>query len=158
MKEISSISIVDYKSEYKDAFKHLNKEWIDEHFKMEAEDYYALDHPEENIIHKGGYILIALFEEEVLGVCALKKMNESKYDYELAKMAVSPKHHGKGIGKILGQAIVQKAKSIQAKTIFLESNTKLTPALNLYRKLGFIEILGDASPYERSDIQMVLTF
>jgi len=125
---------------------------------MKAEDNYTMDHPEENIILQGGYILIALLDQEVVGVCALKKMKGSKYDYELAKMAVSPQHQGKGIGKILGQAIVEKAKSIQAKTIFLESNTKLIPALNLYRKLGFIEIQGYYSPYDRSDIQMVLTF
>ena len=148
------IEIVAYNSTYKTAFKELNKEWIDKYFVMEESDYKSLDSPEKYILEKGGSILVALYEKQVAGVCALIKMDDHKY--ELAKMAVSPKHHGKGIGKRLGKAVIEKARSLNAKTIYLESNTVLAPAINLYYKLGFNKIEGEASPYDRCNIQMEL--
>ena len=85
------------------------------------------------------------------------KLEHLDYDYELAKMGVHPEFHGQGIGYLLGKAVIEKARSLGATTLYLESNTKLTPALNLYRKLGFQEVQAHESPYERSNIQMVLT-
>jgi GNAT superfamily N-acetyltransferase len=83
-------------------------------------------------------------------------MNGNPYDYELAKMAVSPKAQGLGIGYVLGMAVLEKARRMKAKNVYLESNTKLVPAISLYRKLGFIEVKGNATPYERCNIQMVV--
>lgn len=152
----SIIQIAEYQPIYRNAFKKLNQEWIEKYFVMEAADHKSLDYPEENIINKGGFILFALIAQEVAGVCALIKMDHPKYEYELAKMAVAPKFQGKKIGWILGQAIIEKAQSMDAKFLFLESNTKLTPAINLYKKLGFRQITDMESPYERSNIQMEL--
>jgi ribosomal protein S18 acetylase RimI-like enzyme len=124
---------------------------------MEAADYKALDNPETYILDKGGHILIALYNDEPVGVCALIKTHDDpEMDYELAKMAVSPKAQGKRIGWIMGQAAIEKAKNLGAKALFLESNTILTPAISLYYKLGFKKIETRPSPYERSNIQMKL--
>jgi GNAT superfamily N-acetyltransferase len=148
---------VPYKPIYADAFRKLNEEWITAYFKMEEADHKALDHPKEYILDKGGVILVALYDGEPIGVCALIKMDDPHYDYELAKMAVSPKAQGKNIGWLLGKAIVEKAKSLRAKRLYLESNTILKPAINLYHKLGFEKIAGRSTPYERCNIQMELT-
>lgn len=156
MGESKSIKVVDYQSKYQHAFRELNKEWIETYFKMEAEDYKALDNPEEYILQTGGAIVVALFDKEPVGVCALLKMNHEKYDYELAKMAVSPKVQGKGIGYLLGKAVIEKAKKFKAKTIYLESNSILKPALNLYQKLGFTKVHGLNTPYERCNVHMEL--
>jgi len=153
---LNNIEIVDYQTKYRDAFSSLNKEWIDAYFTMEEEDEKALYNPEEYIIDKGGYILVVLLDDRPIAVCALIKLYQSKHDYELAKMAVSPQYHGRGIGYLLGKAVVNKAKSLNAKSLFLESNTILEPAINLYRKLGFVEVPIKDSPYKRSNIQMVL--
>jgi len=150
------VKIVDYKAEYAPVFKNLNEEWISRYFKMEEADYKALDNPEAYILDKGGCILIALYNEEPVGVCALLKMDDPDYDFELAKMAVSPKAQGKNIGWLLGRAIVQKAKTLGASKIYLESNTLLKPAINLYQKLGFQKVAGRLTPYERCNIQMEL--
>jgi GNAT superfamily N-acetyltransferase len=107
-------------------------------------------------LQNGGYILVALLNKEPVGVCALIKMEDPKYDFELAKMAVAPKAQGKKIGWLIGEAIKDKARSIGAKTLYLESNTMLIPAINLYRKLGFMEVFGRDTPYERCNIQMAL--
>jgi GNAT superfamily N-acetyltransferase len=152
------LRIIDYTREYQQAFRDLNVEWISTYFEMESSDYKALDHPDEYILQQGGHIFIALYNEHPVGTCALIKMDHERFDYELAKMAVAPQAQGKGIGWALGQAIIQKAQSLAARSIYLESNTILTPAIRLYQKLGFQEITGYPSPYARCNIQMELRF
>jgi GNAT superfamily N-acetyltransferase len=153
---LESLQIIEYTPAYRSAFSNLNKEWISKYFKMEEADYKALDNPDNYIIDNGGFILVALYNQEPLGVCALIKMNDPDYDYELAKMAVSPKVQGKKIGWKLGEAIKEKARKLGAKKLYLESNTILEPAINLYRKLGFTEVVGRQTPYERCNIKMEL--
>ncbi len=153
---MDTIEIVNYESAYKEVFRDLNVEWISTYFKMEASDFKALENADSYILQNGGYILVALLNKEPVGVCALIKMNDPIYDFELAKMAVAPKAQGKKIGWLIGEAIKEKARSVGAKTLYLESNTILTPAISLYRKLGFIEVFGRTSPYERCNIQMSL--
>jgi len=155
-REGKSVRIVDYKPEYAEAFRRLNEEWISKYFKMEEADYKALDHPDDYILKKQGHILVALYKDEPVGVCALLKMNDPEYDYELAKMAVSPKVQGKNIGWLLGQAAIQKARALDARKLYLESNTILKPAIGLYHKLGFQKVAGRPTPYERCNIQMAL--
>lgn len=153
-RESQKVKIVDYQPAYRQAFKDLNVEWISRYFRMEEADHKALDNPQGYILDNGGHILVALYEDVPVGVCALIKMKDPAYDYELAKMAVSPTAQGKSIGWLLGNAILDKAKSTGARKIYLESNTILKPAINLYHKLGFEKIIGHPSPYERCNIQM----
>jgi DNA-binding MarR family transcriptional regulator/GNAT superfamily N-acetyltransferase len=155
-REGNQVQIVPYEPRYAKSFRDLNEEWISQYFKMEEADYRALDNPDSYIIEKGGSILVALYNGEAVGVCALVKMDDPEYDFELAKMAVSPKAQGKNIGYLLGKAIIDKAKTLGARKLYLESNTILKPAISLYHKLGFTKVAGRPSPYERSNIQMEL--
>ena len=150
------ITIVPYTDVYASSFKELNQWWIEQYFAMEPLDHKALDDPKGYILDKGGYIMVALVAGKAVGVCALVKSELEGYDYELSKMGVAPNAHGKGIGYQLGKAIIEKAIALNAKNIYLESNSVLKPALHLYRKLGFKEITGFPSPYSRSDVQMGL--
>jgi GNAT superfamily N-acetyltransferase len=152
----NKITIVPFEDKYTRAFKDLNQWWIEQYFKMEEADFKALDNPKSYILDKGGYIAVATLDKEPVGVCALIKMENSSFDYELAKMGVSPKIHGRGIGYLLGDTIIKKAKELGAKSIFLETHTSLEPAIHLYKKLGFKEISGITTPYQRSDYQMEL--
>ncbi|MFC7666815.1 GNAT family N-acetyltransferase [Hymenobacter humi] len=90
----------------------------------------------------------------MVGTCALIKEHEGVY--ELAKMAVSPRAQGLGIGWALGQAILGKARQLGARRVELLSNSRLTPALALYEKLGFQHVPVPPTPYERTDVKMVL--
>lgn len=157
LRESKSVQIVDYSSQYQSAFRSLNEEWISKYFEMEETDYKALDHPEEYILNKGGKIFVALYNDEPLGVCALIKMDDPEYDFEMAKMAVSPKAQGKNMGYLLGLRVIDEAKKLGASKIYLESNTILKPAINLYNKLGFKKISGRSTPYQRCNIQMELS-
>ena len=154
--ESKYIQIISYEPKYKAAFKDLNVAWISKYFELEDADFKVLDNPERAILDQGGSIYIALYKDIPVGVCGLKKMHDSSYDYEVVKMAVSPQAQGKGIGWLLGQKIVQAAKALGAKKIYLEGNTKLEASIHLYRKLGFREITSQPSPYKRVNIQMEL--
>ena len=153
-----NVRIVDYAPAYEQAFKDLNKAWISTYFKMEDSDYKSLDNAQSYILDNGGHILVALHKGKPVGVCALIKMNDPKYHFELAKMAVDPQVQGKSIGFLLGRAVIKKAQTLGASNLYLESNTILEPAINLYRKLGFTEVTGRPTPYERCNIQMELFF
>ncbi len=153
-RELKKVQIIPYRSEHRDFFKNVNIAWITQHFKMEKSDYLTLENPEEYILDKGGSILVALYDQKPIGVCALIKMDHPKYEYELAKMAVSSEAKGKGIGWYLGKAILEKAAAMGARHVYLESNTVLKPAINLYHKLGFKKVIDYPSPYERCNIQM----
>ena len=153
-RESKLVEIVDYDPKYKLIFRDLNHEWITKYFQLEHADNQTLDHPETKIIKPGGYICFARYNDEIVGTCALVKMDNDTY--ELAKMAVSQKARGKNIGWLIGQHIIQKAKNLGAKKVYLESNTRLEPAINLYYKLGFKRVVGPPSPYERANIQMEL--
>lgn len=154
IRESSDVQIVDYEPGHAKAFHDLNEEWITTWFTMEPEDHHALDHPREHILDGGGHIYIALYKGEVVGTCAIIKMKDG--GFELAKMAVSPRAKGKGIGWLLGRACIEKARALGGTRVYLESNTRLKPAISLYHKLGFRKIAGPPSPYERCDIQMEL--
>ncbi len=145
-----------YSSEHHSALKKLNEEWITTSFKTEDVDRKSLNDPQKNILDAGGEILVAVQNKIVLGVCALIKMEDKNYDYELVKMAVSPIAQGKGIGFLLGESIIEKARSLGAKNLYLEYNTILKPAILLYKKLGFEKVVGHYTPYERCNIQMEL--
>ncbi|WP_152032958.1 bifunctional helix-turn-helix transcriptional regulator/GNAT family N-acetyltransferase [Gallaecimonas mangrovi] len=148
----SQLALVPFSGQYQEAFKALNVHWISQHWTLEPSDFKALDNPVENIIAKGGYIVMALYQGRAVGSCALIPLAGG--DFELAKMAVDENMRGSGIGLMLGEHIIAKARQLGAKRLYLESNSLLVPAVNLYRKLGFTAVKGPASPYQRCNVQM----
>ncbi|MEE2877431.1 MAG: GNAT family N-acetyltransferase [Pseudomonadota bacterium] len=140
------------------AFKALNLAWIEQLFAVEPSDLHQLENPQATIIDKGGAVLIAEADGEIVGTAGLVVGHEAG-TLELVKMSARADLQGKGIGKALMQACINEARAIGAQRIWLESNRKLDAALALYRKSGFRELGGDEltpSPYGRCDIQMVL--
>jgi GNAT superfamily N-acetyltransferase len=149
----STIEIVEFQTEHQPWFEKINRDWIEKFFWMEPIDVDVLQKPAEHIISKGGSILMARYFNEIAGTVALKFVD--KEIYEFTKMGVIEKFQGKKIGEALALAAIRKAKSLGAKKIILYSNTKLSAAISLYKKLGFVEVPLDG-PYKRSDIKMEL--
>jgi len=140
-KSIDEVNIVPYNRKYKSDFAKLNYEWLEKYFKtvkVEAEDKRLLNNPEREIIKKGGEIFFALKNENVVGTCAVIKIDDSMY--ELAKMGVTEKAQGKQIGKKLALTAIGYAVEKGASKLKLYTSSKLTTAQNLYRALGFIEV------------------
>lgn len=148
-----NIEIIDFEPKYRDDFKNLNVEWLEKYFEVGPYDKEVLSNPEKYILEKGGKIFFAKLEDKIIGTVALMPKNSS---FELTKMAVTDKIQSKGIGSLLMQKCINEAKNLGLKEIFLFSNTKLDKAINLYKKVGFLEEHFDSSDYKRANIYMTL--
>ncbi|MEM9842282.1 MAG: GNAT family N-acetyltransferase [Pseudomonadota bacterium] len=140
------------------AFRDLNLAWVEAFFTVEEEDRAQLDDPHSQIIDKGGAILIAELKGEAVGTVGLVP-GHGEGVLELVKMSARDDLKGRGIGRALMSAAITKARAMGAHKIWLETNTKLSAALALYRKSGFRELTGDEltpTPYARCNCQMVL--
>lgn len=136
------------------AFKRINYAWIQQYFTLEPPDIASFEDPQQFYLAKGGCVLLAEFEGEIVGTAALKYLTADSM--ELSKMGVDEKVKGWGIGKYLGQAIIAKARQMGLKRLYLETNSSLFPALNLYQKLGFEIVKDFETPYQRADVAMEL--
>jgi ribosomal protein S18 acetylase RimI-like enzyme len=151
---MNSVEIINFTPQYASYFYDLNVEWLEKFFYVEPYDQKVLSNPQEFIIDKGGYIFFAKYNNEIVGTVAL--INQNSF-FELSKMAVSPKYQGLKIGQKLMDYCINFSKQKNWKSITLYSHRKLVPAINLYKKIGFIEVELEAeSHYERSDIKMEL--
>jgi len=148
------IEIISYQSRYQPDFKRLNLEWLDKYNLTESHDLEILNDPEGTLIARGGCIFLAKDSDEIIGTAGLWKENDSTY--ELVKMAVEPRHQGKGISKLLLDHCLVAAKQLGAKKIFLFSNSQLTTALKLYEQYGFRHVAVVDSPFETADVKMEL--
>ncbi|WP_444994574.1 bifunctional helix-turn-helix transcriptional regulator/GNAT family N-acetyltransferase [Aliikangiella sp. IMCC44359] len=149
------VEIIHYDSNYVEDFYRLNQQWLEKYFYVEAHDHEVLSDPESYIIAKGGFVLFARLEQKIIGTAAL--IVNDRGELELSKMSVDDEYQGLGIGEKLARAAINQFQATDFKVLYLESNRKLLPALNLYRKLGFVEKENplEKSVYNRSDIYMV---
>jgi len=149
------MEIVDFRPELAGAFKALNEAWITTLFALEPKDEVVLGDPEGQVVARGGRVLFALEDGEAVGCCALMALSDG--GFELAKMAVSDAYKGRGLGRALMSAAVERARAAGAPRLYLETNSGLAPALALYRSFGFREIQPETpSPYARADVIMEL--
>jgi ribosomal protein S18 acetylase RimI-like enzyme len=135
-------------------FIRLNEAWISEHFEIEAMDRHLSEDPG-RVLREGGHIFSATIDGIVVGAAAL--FRDGPDQFELARMAVDPAYRGQGIGRTLAVAALQKARDDGATRVSLCSNTKLAPAIALYRSLGFTVVREGAHPeYARCNVVMAL--
>lgn len=146
------IEIIPFSEALSEPIKTLNYEWLERYFRVEEGDRRSLSDPQKYIIDRGGHIYYAKLNNEIVGTASLLKKSETVY--ELGKMAVTHKARGYGIGTKLIEHCLNVARQKQVKTLILYSNTRLKPAIHLYRKLGFTETELEEGLYERADIKM----
>ena len=151
----SSIIIDVFKEEYKSDFETLNLQWIEKYFKVEEEDSKILKNPESYVIDGGGQIFFAVIDGNAIGTAAMVLTKERIF--ELSKMAVDSSYQGLGIGRMLINECIQFAKKENALEIFLITNDRLLPALELYNSSGFeLDEDYDDNRYERGNTKMKL--
>jgi putative acetyltransferase len=151
---MNSIEIIPFSNEHHEAFRSLNEEWLDKYHLKEDHDVAILNDPKKMILENGGEIFLARVNERIVGTAALMKEHEGVY--ELVKMAVAPEFRNQGIGNILIDRCIAKAKDLNAEKIILFSNHQLKNALKLYEKFGFNYIPVENSPFLTADIKMEL--
>jgi DNA-binding MarR family transcriptional regulator/predicted GNAT family acetyltransferase len=152
-----SVEVLDYKPVYKKHFKSLNSEWLEEYDWAEPLDDIILSDPNGMILKKGGQVFFARLDGQIVGTCAILKINDKTF--ELTKMAVTHKARGRQAGRKLAEAAIERVRSAGAKSVILETSTRLIAAVALYRKLGFVQIQSvnsRPSKYRRPSIMMKL--
>jgi len=146
------MKIVAFAPEHAQAFRVLNEAWISKYFALEAKDRVVLDDPQGQIIDKGGKIFMAIKDGRAVGCVALLKMPDG--GYEVAKMTVSEEMRGAGLGRDLMRVCIDTGACDGVSRLYLETNSKLAPALGLYHAMGFQLLEPAQSDYARADIFM----
>ncbi|MDF3980436.1 helix-turn-helix domain-containing GNAT family N-acetyltransferase [Luteibacter sp. PPL201] len=150
-----AVTVVPYDPALREHFFRLNRQWLERYFRVEDVDHAVLSDPEGAIVAEGGQVLFALYAGETVGTCAL--IHEGEGVYELTKMAVDENYRGLGAGRKLLDAAIAAYRGLGGRTLFLESNSRLTRALGMYERAGFVMQKGPrpGSHYERADVYMV---
>ena len=153
-RERAAVDIIDYAPEYAADFKRLNIEWLERYFYVEALDDKVLSDPQSSILDAGGQIFLARLDGRIVGTCALIRAGGDAV--ELSKMAVTPACQGLGIARRLIERAFDAFESSGAALLFLESNSKLQPAIQLYESSGFVHVARPAGEahYQRADVYM----
>lgn len=95
-----------------------------ESYSAEQSRFYVLD-DRRGVLGCGG---IAQLEGGDAGVCELKKM------YFL------PEARGQGAGRLLAETLIQDARRIGFRRVYIETLESMTAANRLYQKLGFVPL------------------
>ena len=150
-----ALRVVTFQPALREQFHRLNAEWLRKYFYIEEIDERVLSNPEGEILEAGGEVFFALLGDAVVGTCALKQ--EADDTLELTKMAVDERYQGMGIGRRLIEAAIDEFTRRGSKTLFLETNTKLVPAVKLYESVGFEHqsTVRPDSRYQRANVYMV---
>lgn len=138
-------------------FHDINVQWIEAMFALESTDREVLENPESRIMARGGDILFARVPGPgIVGTCALQKTGDRQF--ELTKMGVLEAARGLKVGEALLQAVLDRARELDAQFLYLLTSHRCAAAIHLYEKLGFrhdgdvMERFG--ARYERCDVAM----
>lgn len=84
-----------------------------------------------------GALFIAYHNDEPAGCIALQWLEPGVC--EMKRLFVRPAYRQYGIGRVLIEALLQKAKDMQYQTMKLDTLHRLQAAIALYHRYGFVE-------------------
>ena len=88
----------------------------------------------EEIDNPAAYFITAVDGDAILGYGGMHTVLGESY---IDNIAVFPEHRGRGVGRAVTKALIEKAKENDGVFITLEVRTSNTPAITLYTALGF---------------------
>ena len=155
--DATRFTIHEYNDELAPTFHAINAEWISAMFTLEQTDIDVLENPRAAIIEPGGTILfVEAVGLGIIGTCALQQTAPGKF--ELTKMGVTSAARGLKAGEFLLVAMIERARTMRAKQLYLLTNHDCAAAIHLYEKAGFrhdaaiMEQYG--ARYARCDVAM----
>ena len=104
---------------------------------------------------KHTYYLVALSEAEVIGYAGLSKV-ASASSADVQTIAVSGTHQRQGIGRELMQRLIDKARELGAKEIYLEVREDKSAPQKLYESLGFEKIDRRPNYYQPDGVAAIV--
>lgn len=99
------------------------------------------------LMRGGDFVVLVDAAGTVLGTAGLMPTDE--HTLELRKMYFAPALRGQGWGKVLLHRMLEKARSLGARRVTLETASVLVEAIALYRSFGFLPM--DAVEVPRCD-------
>ncbi|HMG82241.1 MAG TPA: GNAT family N-acetyltransferase [Ferruginibacter sp.] len=152
--QIVAVANASWRPTYKDILSEAQMD-----FMMDL--FYALDNIRQQITQQQHQFIIATENNEPLGFAAysLKHIDNSTL-YRLHRIYIDPQQHGKGIGKMLLDFVINDIKPKGAQYINLNVN-RYNKAVGFYKKAGF-EIIGEedlpvGNGYFMNDYKMLKT-
>lgn len=151
----------DYGDEIKDLFIEYTKMLVEN--EPSVAQYLQLQNYDSEVEHltekyglPEGRLYIVQIDNRFAGCIGLRKINNE--DCEMKRLYVRPEFRGHKIASKLVETIIEDAKSIGYKVMFLDTLPFLQEAIALYKKVGFYEIQSynnsplDISIYMKLDI------
>lgn len=144
------MEIIEYNSRYREDFIQFNTDWIIDNFgSLEPGDLETFEKIDEELA-AGAMIYFAVEGETPLATCMVRPMGGTTW--EICKLGSNKHKNHKGCGSAVFGAAVQWAIDHGAKRLFIVTNSKLKPAIHIYKKFGFKEIKLDDYEYVQGDI------
>jgi putative acetyltransferase len=94
----------------------------------------------------GGRLLLAAVDGIPRGCVALQEIGSETC--EMKRLYVQPEQRGTGLGRLLVARVLDEARSIGYRRIFLDTLPSMTQAQAMYRALGFEEV----PPYRHNQV------
>lgn len=95
---------------------------------------------------KDGDFLISTIGDNIVGMGAFRRIDNNTA--EIKRMRVEPSCQGKGIGSLILDSLIDKARSLGYKKLILDTTDKMLAAQHLYKSRGFREYRRDLREYK----------
>lgn len=144
------MKVIPFEEKYRQDFIDFNKDWIVSNFGfLEEYDIETFERIDEEM-KAGAMIFFAVENDIALATCMAMPMEGETW--EICKLGSNKNVPHKGAGSAVFETSMKWALEHGAKRLFILSNSKLAPALHIYKKYGFKEIKLDDYEYARGDI------
>ena len=98
----------------------------------------------------GGRLYLAYVDGQLSGCIALRPFEENQC--EMKRLYIRPQFRGQKLGKQLAEKVIEDARQIGYRQMFLDTLPSMISAQGLYRALGFCDI----EPYCYNPVEGVL--